>query len=103
MNMIDYLLVTVFKALPNLTTVVLQNDHDERVINTDESKSQINQFGRALKNTVCLCSLTLSKCNLDDDLVKNFVLALDCDKEGCSICHTLIYLDIVSHKWIICS
>ena len=83
------------KALPNLTTLVLHSDHPLSHYN-GQTISHISNFGRALQATACLCSLTLSNCAFDDDLVQQLILSLDENNVDGDVRNTLIHLDIVS-------
>ena len=91
-------LAGVLKLLPNLTKLELKKD----VIwtqNTNKEKrlwSQVNEFGKALQATTCLCSLSFSNCEFNDDLIRLLLLALDESSAGGDIRDTLVHLDVVS-------
>ena len=96
---VDQSLIKVLKNLPNLTTLVLQNDE----ISQDKNRKifQVDQLGRALQGTGCLCSLSLSNCEFDDDLVRLLLLALDENTGDTDIRTTLVHLDVVSLAFMV--
>ena len=99
----------LFQALPNLTSLMIRNDFTSRRSSSSSDdhndvnnvlKTEMSQMGKALQSTSSLCSLTLSNCGLDDDLIRLLLLALDdgvcCDRDG--IRNTLVHLDLVGFK-----
>ena len=92
--MVGESLVQIFKTLPNLTTLVIQNNEISQ--DSNENMFQVSQFGVALQQTLCLCSLTLSNCKINDDNIRLLLLALDKNIGDGDIRNTLTYLDVVS-------
>jgi hypothetical protein len=93
---VDESLIPIFENLPNLTTFTLKNE-STRVTKDDKNiKYHISHFGSTIQCASCLCSLTLSNCELDDDLVRVFLLSLEENQENGDIRKSLIRLDIVS-------
>lgn len=96
--------VNLFNALPNLTSLTLRNKFNGSKRNEFTSTlmlthQQVERFGQALQSCNCLCSLTLSNCSFDDDLMRLFLRALS-EANGISdnVRNTLVHLDMVSSK-----
>lgn len=92
-------LAEVLKLLPNLTKLKLKKDMIF-IENTNKERvwSQVNALGKAIQATRCLCSLSFSNCQFDDDLVRLLLLAFKESSDHGDIRDTLITLDIVSRE-----
>lgn len=87
---------SIFENLPNLTALTLRNESKKLTQDDKNTKYHISHFGSTIQCASCLCSLTLSNCELDDDLVRVLLLSLDENKANGGIRNSLIHLDIVS-------
>ncbi len=87
---------SIFENLPNLTSMTLRNESKNVTQDVKNINYHMSHFGSTIQYVSCLCSLTLSNSEIDDELVRVLLLSLDENKANGGIRNSLIHLDIVS-------